>query len=94
MNGQKETTIIGAPMRMKEEVESMTMWDLDKLATYECFECDTEWSMVPEHEEDINGNSGREVEFCPYCGSQLHEPALQLDDDLDFDGDTDYDQED
>jgi uncharacterized paraquat-inducible protein A len=79
MNGQDETT-------MSEEVE--------ETKTYECFECDTEWTMVPELEEDVNGNTGREVEFCPYCGSSLHEPGFQpLHDDLDYAIKSDYDED-
>lgn len=72
--------------------EKIAMYEaIEAAKTYECFGCDTEWRMVPELEEDVNGNSGREVDFCPYCGSALHEPDLQLHDDLNFDGETDYD---
>ena len=45
--------------------------------------------MVAEEEEDRNGHSGMEVEFCPFCGASLNEPGI-LEDDLDF-GEDNYD---
>ena len=67
----------------------MTIHEAENVKQYECFECDSEWTMVAEEEEDRNGHSGMEVEFCPFCGASLNEPGI-VEDDLDF-GEDNYD---
>ena len=75
MTGRRETI-------MSEEIEH--------IETYECFECDTEWTLIIE-ELDTNGHNGDEVQFCPYCGKALHEPDM-MEDDLEFGEGTEYDE--
>lgn len=61
------------------------MVQLEENEFHVCFNCDAEFSVTPSVDYD------EEIQFCPYCGSELSIEDDEDDDEDDDDGFDDYD---